>query len=596
MGGAETYTVDFYGDGLISFDVGPKVTAVPTRPDGRPVKSLVSNTGRIDAPGGTVLLTADAAAGIVENVVDVHGRIAARTSGQTPGSVTIDAGPGGAAKVSGKIDVSGLKPGETGGSATVTGGSVNLASRARIIARGNAGGGTVKIGGGPHGQDPTVRNSQNATVAAGAVIDASAVGSGNGGKVTVWADNATVFNGTISASGGAQGGNGGSIETSGQGTLVVGPAASVTAAAPKGTAGQWLLDPDSNVTITNTSSPPLASCGGSPFVCLPSADSSNLLVSTINTALRGGTSVTVTTSNPHGTQNGDITVSAPISFSSSPPFGVQQLVLNAAGNISILSPITGSTISTSQSLTLELFAGGTISEAAAASISMPNLIASGPGGGAGSVSLPGDNAVGRLTGSVITQTGSFLFRNDQHNLAIGPGGISTNGGPITVVTTGTCGTAGCGLTILTGSFVSSLGGRITLMAGGAGGTFLNQGTIGSKAASPPAAGNITIVADAISLASSPPSVDAGTTGTVMLGPFTAANGIALGTTGPTATGVLGLTQADLNQIAAGTLQVGYRKTLVPPHSPETSTSPPRSRSTRARFRTYCSLRAAWAAR
>ena len=111
LGGAQTYTVDFYGDGLISFDVGPKVTAVPVNPDGQPVKSLVSNTGHIDAPGGTVLLTADAAAGIVENVVNVRGRIIGETSGQTPGSVTVDAGPGGTANVSGKIDVSGLKPG-----------------------------------------------------------------------------------------------------------------------------------------------------------------------------------------------------------------------------------------------------------------------------------------------------------------------------------------------------------------------------------------------------------------------------------------------------------------------------------------------------
>ena len=79
LAGAETYTVDFYGDGLISFDVGSQVTTVPIGPDGKPMKSLVSNTGRIDAPGGTVLLTADAAAGIVENVVDVPGRIMARS-------------------------------------------------------------------------------------------------------------------------------------------------------------------------------------------------------------------------------------------------------------------------------------------------------------------------------------------------------------------------------------------------------------------------------------------------------------------------------------------------------------------------------------
>ena len=109
LAGAETFAIDFYGDGLISFDVGSQVKAVPIGPDGKPMKSLVSNSGRIDAPGGTVLLTADAMAGIVENVVDVPGTIMAGTVGQTSGSVTIDAGPTGTANLSGKIDVSGQK-------------------------------------------------------------------------------------------------------------------------------------------------------------------------------------------------------------------------------------------------------------------------------------------------------------------------------------------------------------------------------------------------------------------------------------------------------------------------------------------------------
>ena len=70
LAGAETFTVDFYGDGLINFDVGSKVGSVPRGADGKPLTSLVSNTGTIDAPGGTVLLTADAVAGILANVVD----------------------------------------------------------------------------------------------------------------------------------------------------------------------------------------------------------------------------------------------------------------------------------------------------------------------------------------------------------------------------------------------------------------------------------------------------------------------------------------------------------------------------------------------
>ena len=214
LAGAETFTLDFYGDGLISFDVGPKVTTVPLGADGKPVKSLVSNSGTIDAPGGTVLLTADAVAGILENVIDSSGQITAQTTPQGPGTVTIDAGAGNGARLAGTLDVSGEGPGQTGGTATVTGGSVNLASTAQIKARGTAGGGTVKIGGGPHGTDTSVRNAQNTTVAAGALIDASATDNGNGGNVAVWSDGTTVFNGTIYARGGPNGGNGGWVETS----------------------------------------------------------------------------------------------------------------------------------------------------------------------------------------------------------------------------------------------------------------------------------------------------------------------------------------------------------------------------------------------
>src|SRR5206468_953790 len=144
-----------------------------------------------------------------QNVVDAQGQITARGSGQTPGSVTIDAGPGGSANLSGTIDVSGLNPGQTGGSATVTGGWANLSSTARIDARGAAGGGRVRVGGGPHGTDPTVRNATTTTVSAAAVIDASATENGNGGQVTVWSDQATQFAGTINALGGPLGGDGG---------------------------------------------------------------------------------------------------------------------------------------------------------------------------------------------------------------------------------------------------------------------------------------------------------------------------------------------------------------------------------------------------
>src|SRR4029077_14101301 len=80
------------------------------------------------------------------------------------------------------------------------------------------------------------------TVAEGATIDASALASGDGGKVIVWADDTTRFAGTLGARGGAQGGDGGFVEVSGKKTLDY--AGKVNAAAPKGKGGTLLLDPE----------------------------------------------------------------------------------------------------------------------------------------------------------------------------------------------------------------------------------------------------------------------------------------------------------------------------------------------------------------
>src|SRR5262249_18568190 len=103
LGGAATYAIDVYGDGLIKFDVGPQLAVAPN------AGSLVSNSGTINAPGGTVLLTADAVSGILNHVIDMSGHINAPTisaaGASVPGNVVIDAGAGNAAQVSGTINV-----------------------------------------------------------------------------------------------------------------------------------------------------------------------------------------------------------------------------------------------------------------------------------------------------------------------------------------------------------------------------------------------------------------------------------------------------------------------------------------------------------
>lgn len=245
LAGAETHTLDLYGDGLLSLDVTGKVRQVPRGPDGKPVTALVTNTGAIAADGGTVTLTAAAADGIVQDLVSAGGRIRANTAGGQPGRVVI-AGTGGSVSVTGRVSADGTAPGESGGTVVVNAtGTVTAASGARISASGMAGGGTVAFGttlaraaGGSAvtGQPTAAR----AVVQRGARIAANARRRGHGGQVTVLSAGRTTLAGTVSARGGRQGGDGGSVEASGN---TLGLTGTITAAAPQGRLGTILLDP-----------------------------------------------------------------------------------------------------------------------------------------------------------------------------------------------------------------------------------------------------------------------------------------------------------------------------------------------------------------
>jgi hypothetical protein len=152
----------------------------------------------------------------------------------------LDGGTGGV-EVTGTINASGRAAGQRGGRVQITGSSVRIAPTVTIDVSGDAGGGTILIGGGPQGTGP-LAHAQSVTVEGGAQLTADALTNGRGGTVVVWSDGDTTFNGAVSARGGATGGDGGSVETSGH-LLAVGAGATVDAGAANGAAGSWLLDP-----------------------------------------------------------------------------------------------------------------------------------------------------------------------------------------------------------------------------------------------------------------------------------------------------------------------------------------------------------------
>src|SRR5262249_18168961 len=266
-----SFTLDLYGDKLITLAVNDQIASkVIDVSTGRPLKSLVSNEGKIRANGGRVELTAAAARSVVDSVINTSGVIKANAIGHLNGMIVLAAAtgaskPAGAptqtVKISGTLSAAGKKKGTEGGTILVTSENNKLASP-RIDASGRKGGGKVLIGGDWGGGNPNtslVKNSSaklesfviptatTVSVDAATTINASARGRGNGGKVVLWSDSETTFAGTILARGGAKSGDGGFVEVSSHRLLNY--SGTTDTRAPNGTVGTLLLDPV-NVLIT----------------------------------------------------------------------------------------------------------------------------------------------------------------------------------------------------------------------------------------------------------------------------------------------------------------------------------------------------------
>jgi hypothetical protein len=479
---ADRFTVDFHGDQLIQFALDDKVARTVVAPDGMALSAAVANTGRIVANGGTVQMSANVASGVLDHVIDMTGIVEARAVSKIGGTIVLDGGAAGTVAVSGKLDVSGKRAGQTGGTVEILGQQVGLFAGTRVDASGQAGGGTVLVGGNQHGQGPQ-RTAQATYVDKDATITADATRSGNGGTVVVWSDRYTNFAGTISARGGPQGGNGGQVETSSH--IVLSTSGQVSAAAPAGKPGQWLLDPAAaNVDINNG----VANSGfnmASPDVFTPPGNNSIADVGTIVAALNGGTDVVINTAGA-GNQPGTLTVSQPISKTAG---GAASLTLNASSDYTQNATIS----STSNALNVTVNAGGgytsnqatltnggNFSVTAGGSYAQNGIVTTGAGsvtvnaGGsyAGNNTITTTNAAVSITaggsysasGTVTTNGANFQI---QAGGAVDMGTTSTGAGNITVTGSGDITQSNGPLQQTTGSASFTAGpGKITLTNGG----------------------------------------------------------------------------------------------------------------------------------
>ncbi len=136
------------------------------------------------------------------------------------------------------------------------------------------------------------------------IVEAQTLQAGPSGQILLLAtgaDSTLRVSGTLDASA-PHGGNGGFIETSAS-KLHLDPALRVTTQAPTGITGEWLIDPTNIEIVSGT---------GGTFVSGSSSDT-QIGATTIQTQLASSNVVIQTSS--AGTDAGDITVSAPISWS-----------------------------------------------------------------------------------------------------------------------------------------------------------------------------------------------------------------------------------------------------------------------------------------
>ncbi|MBC8790802.1 MAG: hypothetical protein C6Y20_04270 [Tagaea sp. CACIAM 22H2] len=440
LAGTPTFTLDFFGDGLLKFASTGTVNQAPAG-----ANALVENSGTVQANGGRVLMTARAARDVINNVINVTGIVEARSARIENGEIVIDGGENGIVSVNASLDVSGQTADAKGGTIKVLGEKVGLFENARLDASGDAGGGTVLVGGNYQGKGPEA-NAKMVYMDARAVIDASSA-LADGGRVILWSDEATRNAGHIDVSGAV---NGGFIEVSSKGFLDF--RGTVGLQGVNGAAGTLLLDP-TDITISGSASSGDMS-GSSPFS--GSNASSNLYVATLNAALNGGTVIVSTNSAAGGTGYIDITTGITNSAANS------TLVLQADGAITITG--AGSINSGGYLLNVVFQAASNISIGGAISTSGGNITTTGYSGTG--------KAAGNLTTTANINTGGGLLNVNQTG-SVDFGANVTVGGGTGVVTLNADGavTQSAGAFNAGGDLVIGGTGAVTLAQ--AGNNFLN---------------------------------------------------------------------------------------------------------------------------
>ncbi len=300
LAAGKTIDLDIQGNGLVEVKISEAA-----------YNAQINNNGIIQADGGQVILTAQAAGQLLNTVINNQGVIEAHGLAEKNGAIVLSGGDNGIVQAGGVLDVSGQAGAQAGGSTlqggtiTLSGAQIQVSGNAVLNASGDAGGGTIAIG--------DKQSTSQASIEAGASLTAQALDHGKAGSIAVlanMANGAVKVGGQLNASAPKQG-DGGTIETSAA-HVKIADSAQISTLAANGTTGEWTIDP-ADFTI--------AASGGDMTGAALSASLTSTGVTIFSTS--GGSGV-----------NGDVNVNDAVSWSAN------LLTLNAQRNININAVMT----------------------------------------------------------------------------------------------------------------------------------------------------------------------------------------------------------------------------------------------------------------
>lgn len=429
LGAGEQFTIDPYGDQLINFALSSGSASAPPRE--------IEQSGTLLADGGRVLLTTDAMAGVIGDVVNMSGVIQARTAEQgSTGEIVLS---GNDVSVSGVLDVSAVDEGDAGG--VTIWGTDSAQFDGTILARGGAQGGDggfVELSGrgvvqyagtldaqAPHGNGGTLLidpvditiEPAGSTNLASATISGAAIRNllRQGTTVQLLADNTITVNDVIDGRPvGSQNQSGGGVDFRAGSILVLQPIitnnGSITLTA---TQGNLTFDSNAFLVVAGTTS---ASGLGNAAVTLTAAQ--NVALNQVISL--GRVTVTATSGNVqllqalNGLQTatgpsgiGDLAVTAGGAVSTAGVFSVGNVALDAGTALTVAGPVTAQG---DIALTARSASGGGITLGGAGAADVAALVA----GGNVALATP---ATVTLNNSVVARGGNVAIGSATQRVA-----------------------------------------------------------------------------------------------------------------------------------------------------------------------------------